>query len=58
MTSRSNTPHWKAPKFSISTPSQSDEWRRFYVRAINFLEVLNIDAEEEDLSQKGWKQLK
>ena len=34
---------------------QSDEWKSIYTRAIDFVEALNIDAEKEDPSQKGWK---
>ena len=57
MASHSKNPHWEAQNFS-STPNQSDEWKSSYTRAINFLEGLNIDAEEENLSHKGWNQLK
>ena len=44
--------------FSISTPQKSENWRAFDTRAINYLEALNIDAEEANNNKTGWKQLK
>ena len=40
--SLSSNPCWEAPKFSFTSPQQSDDWKAFYMRAINFLEALNI----------------
>ena len=58
MASDSSTPCWDDPKFSLSTAQQSEEWKVFYTKAIDFLEALNIDTEEEDSTKKAgsrWK---
>ena len=44
----SNTSWWEAPKFSFDTEDQASEWRKFYTRAIDYLEILDIDPEQED----------
>ena len=56
MASHSNTTCWEAPKFTFSSPQQSEEWRVFYIWPTDFLEALNINT-EEDSTLKGWKQL-
>ena len=53
-----NTPHWEAPKFSFNTEDLSSAWRQFYTRAIDYLEILELDPEREDETKKGWKQIK
>ena len=58
MGSRSTTPHWEAPKFLFNSPNQVDAWKSFYIRALNFLEALDIDPDEEDQEKKGWKKIK
>ena len=42
-----NPPHWEAPKFSFSTEDQAAEWKKFYIRALDFLESLDIDPEKK-----------
>ena len=54
----SNSPHWEALKFSFNTEDQASAWRQFYTRAIDYLETLEIDPEREDITRKGWKQIK
>ena len=49
---------WEAPKFNFSSPKQSEDLRVFYTRAIDYLEVLDIDDKETDDCKTGWKQLK
>ena len=52
------TSHWEAPKFNFNSCWQLEDWRVLYTRAIDYLEALNIDAEEVDKCKTGWKQLK
>ena len=54
----SNTSRWEAPKFSFDMEDQEAEWKKFYTRAIDYLETLDIDPEQEDQHKKGWKQIK
>ena len=49
---------WTAPSFSFDTADQSTAWRDFYTRAIDYLETIDIDPEEEDQQKRGWKQIK
>ena len=58
MVFHSNGPHWEAPKFSFSAFEQSEEWKVFYTQAIDFLEGLNINTEEEDSIKKAQNSLK
>ena len=51
-------PNWEAPKFSINTPNQAEEWTSFYTMALDFLQVLDIDPDVEDQGKKGWHQIK
>ena len=55
---QNNTSTWEAPKFSFNTENQAASWRDFYTRAIDYLETLDIDPEQEDQDKKGWKQTK
>ena len=41
-----NPPHWEAPKFSFTTEDQAAEWKKFYIRALDFLESLDIDPDK------------
>ena len=55
---QSNTSRWEAPKFSFNSEDQAAAWREFYMRALDYLEELDIDTEAEDENRKGWKQIK
>ena len=54
----SSTPRWEAPQFSFNTDNQPAVWREFYIRALDYLETLDIDSEEANQTKKGWKQIK
>ena len=43
-----NTPQWEAPKFSFNAQDQATEWKQFYIRAVDYLEALDIDPDQED----------
>ena len=59
MASHNNTiPHWEAPRFCFVFPHQSEAWKVFYIRALDYLKALNIDTDEADESRTSWKQLK
>ena len=58
MAGSTTTSWWEAPKFSFSAANQVDEWKTFYVRALNYLETLDIDIEALNQTKKGWKQVK
>ena len=58
MPSHNKTPSWEAPELSISSPQQSEDWKVFYTRAIDFLEILNINVKEAYPTKTGRKQLK
>ena len=55
---QNNTTRWEAPTFSFNTDNQPAGWREFYNRALDYLETLDIDPEQEDQHKKGWKQFK
>ena len=55
---QNNTSRWEAPKFSFNTEDHAASWREFYIRAIDYLETLDIDPEQENQHKKGWKQIK
>ena len=42
-----NNPRWTAPSFSFDTADQPTTWRDFYTRAIDYVEAIGIDPEEE-----------
>ena len=45
MASGGTATHWEAPQFSFNTPDQTQEWKNFYTRVLDFLESLDIDPE-------------
>ena len=55
---QNNTTRWEAPHFSFNTEDQAAEWKKFYTRAIDYLETIDIDPEQEDQNKRGWKQIK
>ena len=58
MASRFNIPYWEVPKFSFQSSLQSEDWKAFYTRVLDYLEVLNINTNEPDDTRIGWTQLK
>ena len=46
-----------SPKFSFNSPNQPEDWKTFYTRALDFLEALDIDPDEEDQNKHGWHQI-
>ena len=50
--------HWEAPTFHFNSPTQSEDWRTFYIRALDYLDALDIESDQADDNGKGWKQLK
>ena len=49
---------WETSKFIFNFPSQSEDWKVFYTRALDYLEAFNIDTNEADDWHTGWKKLK
>ena len=49
---------WEAPQFSFNAPDQTQEWKNFYTRVLDYLETLDIDPERQDEHKRGWKQIK
>ena len=49
---------WESPTFHFNSPNQSEDWRTFYTRALDYLEALDIKMEQADNCCKDWKQLK
>ena len=47
-----------SPLISFSTANQAEEWKTFYVRAIDYVETLDIDIEPSYQTKMGWKQIK
>ena len=62
MASTNNTLQLEAPTLSFSTANQAKEWKTFYVRALNYLETLDITLDininTPDQTEKGGKQIK
>ena len=54
----SNPPHWEAPKFSFNVENQAAVSKQFYIRAIDYLEALDIDPDKADEAKRGWCQIK
>ena len=54
-----NNTRWTAPSIFIrhSRPTRCME-RLLYIRAIDYLETLGINPEEEDQHKRGWKEIK
>ena len=50
--------HWEAPTFHFNSVNQSDDWRVFYTRALDYLDDLDIEPDHTDYNHKGWKQIK
>ena len=48
---------WTAPTFSFDTADQCTAWSQFYLRALDYLETLKINPEEEDQQKRGWEQI-
>ena len=53
-----NPHHWEAPKFSFNTEDQAAGWKQFYIRALDYLEALDIDPDLQDENKRGWCQIK
>ena len=49
---------WDVPTFHFNPPNQSEDWRTFYTRVLDYLDSLDIDTDQADDCHKGWKQLK
>ena len=47
-----------APTFSFEAADQPTAWRDFYLRALDYLEMLKIKPDEEDRDKKGWTLIK
>ena len=58
MASSGPTTQWEAPQFSFNTPDQTQKWKTFYTRVLDFLETLDMDPEKQDEANRGWKQIK
>ena len=52
-----NNTRWTAPSFSFDAADQCTAWSHFYLRALDYLEVLKINPEEEDQHKRGWEQI-
>ena len=50
--------HWEAPTFHFNSVNQSEDWRVFYTRALDYLDALDIEPDCAGDICKGWKQLK
>ena len=48
MASGGSMTHWEAPQFSFNSPDQTQEWKNFYTRVLDFLETLDIEPERQD----------
>ena len=55
---RNNIHKWEVPKFSFNAQDQEAEWKQFYIWAVDYLEVLDIDPDQEDETKRGWRQIK
>ena len=49
---------WEAPTFHFNSVNQSEDWRVFYTRALDYLDTLNIEPDHADDNCKGWKKIK
>ena len=58
MASRAPTARWEAPQFSFNSPQQTQEWKNFYTRVLDYQETLDIDPEAQDDTKCRWKQIK
>ena len=55
MASGGTATQWEAPQFSFNTPDQTQEWKNFYTKVLDFLETLDIDPERQYENKCGWK---
>ena len=53
-----NSTLFTAPTFSFEAADQPTAWRDFYLRALDYLEMLKIKSDEEDQDKKGWTLIK
>ena len=44
--------------FHFNSPTQSEDWRTFYTRALDYLDALEIEPDQADVNHKGLKQMK
>ena len=58
MAGTNKTSQWEAPKFSFSVANQAKEWKTFYIRVHDYLEILDIDVDAPNQTKEGWKQMK
>ena len=56
MASVGSTTCWEAPQFLFNTADQTQEWKNFYTRILDFLETLDIKRQDENKCR--WKQIK
>ena len=49
--------NWTAPTFSFNAADQCTAWHHFYLRALDYLELLRIQPKEEDQLKRGWEQI-
>ena len=49
---------WDACTFHFNSPNQSEDWKAFYTRALDYLDALDRETNEADNCHKGWKRLK
>ena len=49
--------NWTAPTFSFDTADQCTAWSHFYLRALDYLELLRIQPKEEEQLKRGWEQI-
>ena len=47
-----------SPQIPLQLPNQAEELKLFYTRALDFLEALDMNPDEEDQGKKGWHQIK
>ena len=48
----------ESPQIYFDIPNQAEQWKVFYTKAIDFLETLDIDPDNEDRNKHGWYQIK
>ena len=48
-------PQWEASKFNFNAEDQAAEWQKFYIRAVDYLEALDIDPDQEYETKRGWE---
>ena len=43
--------------FYFNSLNQSEDWRTFYIRGLDYLDYLDIKPDQADYNHEGWKQL-